>query len=358
VLPDQQADLEARYSGVGAVRASHHFDVGALEDHLSDRLPGFARPLEVRQFKGGQSNPTYSISSPGGRWVLRRKPPGELLPSAHAVEREYRVIAALNRIDFPVPEALLVCEDADVIGTPFYVMEQVEGRVFWDPLIPALPRDERRAVYDSMLDVLARLHGADVEAIGLADFGRPGNYFARQIRRWSKQYRASETETIGEMDRLIEWLPDNVPDDDSVSLVHGDYKLDNLIVHPSEPRVVAVIDWELSTLGHPLGDLTQSLAARSMEFSPFAELTDDQLGELGIPTIDETIAHYCELAGRPDVEDLDFYFAFNLFRSAAVNQGIVGRVRDGTAASEHALEIWSVRSIAESALAYARRLGA
>jgi aminoglycoside phosphotransferase (APT) family kinase protein len=351
-------DLDTRYSGVGDVREAHHFEVGPLEDYLSDRLPGFCRPLTVRQFKGGQSNPTYELSCPGGHWVMRRKPPGALLPSAHAVDREYRVIAALNQIDFPVPEAHVLCEDPEVIGTPFYVMQRVEGRVFWDPLLPKLPPEERREIYDSLIDTMARLHLADFEAIGLSDFGRPGNYFARQIRRWSAQYRASETTHVPEMERLMEWLPDNVPDDPAVTLVHGDFKLDNMIVHPTEPRIIAVLDWELSTLGQPFGDLTYALAARHVATSPFARLSADDLRAAGLPTQNEVVAAYCARTGRNGITHLEFYIAYNLFRSAAIYQGILGRVRDGTAASAHVLGEGEVTPIARDALSFARKLGA
>ncbi len=351
-------DLDDRYSGTGEVRERHRFEIGVLEDYLSDRLPGFQRPLEVREFKGGQSNPTYELSSPGGRWVLRRKPPGKLLPSAHAVDREYRVIAALNRIDYPVPRAHLLCEDPDVIGTAFYVMERVVGRVLWDPLLPQLAPDERREIYDSLTDAMARLHRADFQSLGLENFGRPGNYYARQIARWSKQYLASVTDSIPEMDHLMKWLPENVPEDDSVTLVHGDFKLDNAIVHPTEPRVVAVLDWELATLGHPFGDLTYQLASRHVPESSFAGLSDDALRERGLPTADEIVESYCRRTGRTGVTNLDFYFAYNLFRSAAIYQGILGRVRDGTAASAHVMGKGDVTPIARSAMVFARKLGA
>jgi aminoglycoside phosphotransferase (APT) family kinase protein len=351
-------DIDAIYSGTGEVRERHRFDLGPLEDYLAEHLPGFARPLEVRQFKGGQSNPTYQLVSPGGRWVLRRKPPGTLLPSAHAVDREYRVIAALNRVDYPVPRAHFLCEDAGVIGTPFYVMQCVEGRVLWDPLLPQQTPDERRAIYDSLGEAMARLHEVDFEALGLGDFGRPGNYFGRQIRRWTKQYQASETESVPEMDRLIEWLPENLPDDDTVTLVHGDMKLDNTIVHPTEPRVIAILDWELSTLGHPLGDLTYALSSRHVPGSPFEKLSDAELRERGVPTLDETVEAYCRRTGRKGVPALDFYMAYNLFRTAAIYQGILGRVRDGTAASENVMGGGTVRPIASRALEFARRLGA
>jgi len=353
-----QPDMDALYSGTGDIREPHRFDVTRLEAHLAKHLDGFRGPLEVRQFKGGQSNPTYELVTPDLRYVLRRKPPGKLLPSAHAVDREYRVIHALNATDVPVPRAHLLCEDPDVIGTPFYVMERVEGRVLWDPLLPGLAPAERRAIHESLFEALARLHRVDFEAIGLDGFGRPGNYFARQIHRWSKQYRASETEAVPDMERLMEWLPENIPTEDSVTLVHGDFKLDNTVVHPTEPRVVAILDWELSTIGHPLSDLSYSLASREVPGSPFENLGDDALRELGIPTVDETVALYCRHSGRAGVADLDFTFAFNLFRSAAIYQGILGRVRDGTAASANVLGSGRVAPIAERAMAFARRLGA
>lgn len=351
------SDLDAHYAGTGEVREPHRFEVGVLEDYLSDRLTGFVRPLRVKQFKGGQSNPTYELSSPGGRWVLRRKPPGKLLPSAHAVEREYRVIKALGEVGYPVPRADLLCEDPAVVGTAFYIMQRVEGRVLWDPLLPEQNPDERREIYHSLTAALAKLHLADWEALGLGDFGRPGNYFARQIKRWSKQYVASEIEEIPEMNRLMEWLPENVPDDSAVCLVHGDFKLDNTIVHESEPRVIAVLDWELSTLGHPLGDLTYSLASRRLSSSPFAGLDDAKLNTLGIPTPSEITEQYAKATGRSLDEGLDFYIAYNLFRTAAIYQGILGRVRDGTAASANVIEA-DVRPIAIRAMDFARRLGA
>jgi aminoglycoside phosphotransferase (APT) family kinase protein len=351
--------LDTVYSGTTDVREQHRFDIGVLEEYLAEKLSGFSGPLTVREFKGGQSNPTYEIESPSGRWVVRRKPPGKLLPSAHAVEREYRVIAAVNQIDYPAPRAHVLCEDPDVIGTPFYVMERVEGRVLWDPLLPGQTPDERRAIYASLTEAMAQLHQADYEALGLADFGRPGNYFARQIGRWSKQYVASETKQVPEMDRLMEWLPENIPDDDTTTLVHGDFKLDNTIVHATEPRVIAVLDWELATLGHPMGDLTYPLSSRHMSTSPFAGISDDELRERGLPTAGETVDTYCRATGRSaGVEHLDFYIAYNLFRSAAIYQGILGRVRDGTAASANVMGAGEVTPIARSALEFARKLGA
>jgi aminoglycoside phosphotransferase (APT) family kinase protein len=237
-------------------------------------------------------------------------------------------------------------------------MQCVEGRVLWDPLLPQQTPGERRAIYDSLGEAMARLHEVDFEALGLGDFGRPGNYFGRQIRRWTKQYQASETESVPEMDRLIEWLPENLPEDDTVTLVHGDMKLDNTIVHPTEPRVIAILDWELSTLGHPLGDLTYALSSRHVPGSPFEKLSDAELHELGVPTLDETVEAYCRRTGRAGVPALDFYMAYNLFRTAAIYQGILGRVRDGTAASENVMGGGTVRPIASRALEFARRLGA
>jgi aminoglycoside phosphotransferase (APT) family kinase protein len=353
------SEIQERFSGTGEVREKHRFDVGRLEDYLSGTLAGFERPLTVREFKGGQSNPTYELACPAGRYVLRRKPPGKLLPSAHAVDREYRVIAALNTIDFEVPKAHLLCEDPEVIGTSFYVMERVVGRVLWNALLPDQRPDERRAIYESLYDVLGRLHGADPEALGLADFGRPGNYFARQISRWTKQYRASETETIPEMDRLIEWLPANLPPDRPPTLVHGDYKLDNTIVHPTEPRVIAVLDWELATLGDPLGDLTYQLAARYTPRSVFEDQDEASLRALGIPTQEEVIGTYESVAGPVSREHFAYALAYNQFRTAAILQGILGRVRDGTAASQFATELADgVAPIAHRAWELARRAGA
>src|SRR5215472_876229 len=237
------------------VLEAHRFDVGALERYMRDHVAGFSGSLSIRQFRGGQSNPTYYLAAGSQEYVLRRKPPGKLLPSAHAVDREYRVITALGSTDVPVPRTYALCEDLSVVGTPFYVMECVHGRVFADPRMPGSDPAERSRIYDAMNDVLARLHRVDWRAIGLADFGRTGNYVARQIHRWTTQYRASETEKIDSMERLIAWLPEHIPADDTTTLVHGDYRLANMIIHPREPRVVAVLDWELSTLGHPLGDL-------------------------------------------------------------------------------------------------------
>jgi aminoglycoside phosphotransferase (APT) family kinase protein len=314
----------AAVPGTAPVREAHRFDVPALERYLAARLPGFAGPLEVRQFLGGQSNPTYHLHAPSGEYVLRRKPPGKLLPSAHAVEREFRVIASLQGTGVPVPEALVLCEDPGVVGTAFYVMRYVAGRVLPELGLPGLAPGERRALWDDAVGVLARLHQVDWRVAGLADFGRPGNYYARQIHRWVGQYRASETEAIPAMERLIAWLPTHVPGDDTTTLVHGDFRIGNTIVHPSEPRILAVLDWELSTLGHPLGDLGYLCTA----FRLSAGI--DGLGGLNL------VARYCRLTGRDGIPGWEFYVAFALFRLAAICQGIMGRVRDGTASDPDA----------------------
>ena len=328
-------------TGTRDVSDAHRFDEQQLLDYLTSHVESFHGPVSVRQFKGGQSNPTYLIDAGSGRYVLRRKPPGKLLKSAHAVDREFRVISALYATDFPVPRPVVLCEDPEVIGTTFYVMEFVEGRIFWDLDLPGLQPDERAAIYDNVNETIARLHTIDYGAIGLEDYGKPGNYFARQISRWSGQYRASETGTVDAMDALIDWLPDNIPDDDSASIVHGDYRLDNMIVHPTEPRVIAVLDWELSTIGHPLADFTYHLMIWDMPNIGIGSvgLVDKPLQELGIPDKYAYIEQYCRRTGRESgIANRNFYSAFNFFRLAAILQGIAGRVRDGTAASAHAAE--------------------
>lgn len=347
------------FSGTKEVGDRHRFDIAALERYMQAHVPGFQGPITVEQFKGGQSNPTYLIHARSGKYVLRRKPPGKLLPSAHQVEREYRAIAALNKTDMPVPRAYLLCEDESVVGTAFYIMSFVEGRVFWEPFLPSLSREERGAVYDSMNETIAKLHMIDHRAIGLEDFGRPGNYFARQISRWSKQYVASETEEITEMNRLMRWLPENIPPGDETSIVHGDYRLDNIIYHPTEPRVVAVLDWELCTLGHPIADFTYHLMSWRLPGSLFNGMADADLPALGIPTEEEYVAAYCRRTGRDGIPNMDFYMAYNVFRLACIMQGIAGRVRDGTAASEHAIEMsQNVRPLAELAWHFATKAGA
>jgi aminoglycoside phosphotransferase (APT) family kinase protein len=342
------------FSGTREVRERHRFDVARLERHLSQHLAGFRPPLQVVEFKGGQSNPTYLLEAGGERYVLRRKPPGRLLPSAHAVDREYRVLTALMRTPVPAPRTYCLCTDESVIGTWFYVMEYVEGRVVWEPQLPGFRPAERAAVWESMVETLAALHTVDYAALGLADFGRPGNYFARQIGRWSKQYRASETEKIPEMDGLMDWLPRQIPSgDDETTLIHGDFKLDNVVLHPTQPGVVAVLDWELCTLGHPLGDLTY-LCMPWWQETGYKGIDHEGLG---IPTEEQVVASYCRRTGRRGIESWDFYVAYNFFRAAAICQGIGGRVRDGTAASDHAQMMAAlVRPLAEQAWAALERL--
>jgi aminoglycoside phosphotransferase (APT) family kinase protein len=320
------------------VREAHRFDEASLADHLAKHLPGFSGALRVRQFEGGQSNPTFLLEAGGQRWVLRKKPPGRLLRSAHQVDREFRVISALADTPVPVPRTHLLCEDPSVIGTPFYVMEWVDGRVLPDGSLPGFTPAERSALYDDFVRVLAALHRVDPLAVGLGDFGRPGNYYARQISRWSRQYEASKTDPIPEMDALMEWLPANIPASDETRVVHGDYRVGNCIIHPTQPRIVAVLDWELSTLGHPLGDLAYFCQAYRGEATPGASLVGIDLEAAGIPDEAQVVARYCELTGRERIEDWDFYMVFVMFRSAAIVQGVYKRGLDGNASSERARE--------------------
>jgi len=343
------------------VKEAHRIDEGRLAEFLGDVVPGYAGPLQVTQFEGGQSNPTYLLTTPDAKYVLRRKPPGVLLKSAHAVDREFRVMRALFERGFPVPEPLALCEDDTVLGTAFYVMRHVQGRVFLISAMPDLTPAERAAVYDSANETLARLHTIDHVAAGLEDFGRPGNYFERQIGRWSQQYEASKTADVPEMDRLIAWLPKAAPPAGESRLIHGDYSFHNLLVHPTEPRVVAVLDWELSTTGDPLGDLTYHAMEwyRPDDGDSRGSLRELDLAALGIPDLEAYVARYCERVGRPRLENLGFYKAYNLFRVAAIVQGIVGRARQGNAAAAGAAEQEArVRPLAEAAWRYACEAGA
>ena len=329
-----------QFEGTSPVQERHRFDVGALAAYLQRAIDGFAGPLQVEQFKGGQSNPTFLLRTPQRNYVLRRKPPGKLLPSAHAIEREYRVMAALRDSAVPVPRMFCLCEDADVIGSAFYVMEQMQGRILWEPGLSGFGADERARLFDDMNRVIAALHQVDVAALGLADYGKPGNYFARQIGRWSAQYRASETERIESMERLIEWLPQNIPATQATALVHGDYRLDNLVFHATEPRVIAVLDWELSTLGHPMADFAYHAMAWTTPPGAMRGLAGLDLAGLGIPSLEAYVERYCERVGmaRPSAAEWSFYLAYNLFRGAAISQGIMKRALDGSASSAHALE--------------------
>jgi aminoglycoside phosphotransferase (APT) family kinase protein len=351
-------DRQQAFSGTKEIADALRFDSKRLEHYLAARITGFAGPLTIKQFKGGQSNPTYLLETPSRCYALRRKPPGKLLPSAHAVDREYRVTRALHGQGFPVAEPLLYCDDESVAGTAFYLMAFVEGRVFWEPQMPGSNPAERAAVYDAMNATIARLHNFAPVAIGLADFGRGENYVARQIERWSKQYRASETETIDEMERLIEWLPRHIPPAGPVRLVHGDYRLDNLIVARNEPKVLAVLDWELSTLGDPLADFSYHLMAWHMPHTESAagtaSLVGHDLGGLGIPSMQDYVDDYVARTGLDPRPNLPAYLAYNFFRIAAILQGIIGRVRDGTATSEFApAKAAMIRPLAEKAWAFA-----
>ena len=320
------------------VREGHRFDERALAEYLTAHVPEFQGPVSVAQFEGGQSNPTFRIEAGGRRYVLRKQPPGELLPSAHQVDREYRVMKALGDTDVPVPPMVCLCEDPAIIGTKFYVMGWVEGRVFSEMLLPELTPAERRAIYLDLARVLARLHRVDPVAVGLAEFGRPGNYYERQISRWTKQYQASKTEDLPDMDRLMAWLPDNIPAPGPSVIVHGDYRLGNVMVHPTEPRIIAVLDWELSTLGDGLADLgylCQDYHSRSYDD---AGLTGADLPSLGIPSEEEMVGEYCAHAGIDHIENWPFYLIYNMFRSAAIIQGVYKRGLDGNASSAKALE--------------------
>jgi len=334
-----------QFIGTKPVDERHRIDVAALEKYLNFGI------LDLEQFKGGQSNPTYRLTAADGRrYVLRRKPPGKLLPSAHAVEREYRVIRALHATGFPVARPHVLCEDESVIGTAFYVMDFVQGRVLWDQSLPGMSPSERAAIWDELNRVISRLHTVDYQAAGLQSFGKPGSYIERQVARWSKQYRASETERIEAMDQLIAWLPQNIPPETGTTVVHGDFRLDNMIYHPTEPRILAVLDWELSTLGDPLADFAYHCMSWHIPPGQFRGIAGLELASLGIPSEEVYVARYCERTGRTSIDPAhwDFYMAYNLFRIAAILQGIRKRVVDGTAASAHALDAGSrARPMAE-----------
>jgi aminoglycoside phosphotransferase (APT) family kinase protein len=353
LTPEQER--EQANTGTKAVAETHRFDQAALERWMKANVEGYQGPLEVRQFKGGQSNPTYQLVTPSRKYVLRRKPPGKLLPSAHAVDREYKVISALGPTGFPVARTYGLCTDDAVIGTWFYIMDMVEGRILWDQSLPQYAPAERRAIFRAKTKTLADLHNTDYAKIGLQDFGKPGNYMGRQVDRWTKQYKASETVHIPEVERLIEWLPQTLPAQERTAIVHGDYRLDNMIFHPTEPRVAAVLDWELSTLGEPLADFTYFL----MNWVNGTVSTIPDQKAHGVPTLEETVEHYCQLTGRSGLPDLNWYFSYNAFRLVGILQGIVGRVRDGTANSPHAAQQADrVVLLAETAWTYAKKAGA
>jgi aminoglycoside phosphotransferase (APT) family kinase protein len=327
-------------------------DEAALARYLKGRLFGFEGELQVRQFAGGQSNPTYLLQSGERSWVLRKKPPGELLPKAHMVEREYRIFTALADTDVPVPRTELLCEDRSILGTEFFVMQYLQGRIFWDPTLPECRPADRPGIYDEMNRVLAALHGVDYGAVGLGDFGRPGNYFARQIGRWSKQYEASATGELSSMDRLMQWLPQNIPADDSSCIVHGDFRLDNMIFHPTEPRVLAVLDWELSTLGHPLADLAYNCMPYHVPSRGAPALSEVAGGDSGIPLEAEYVARYCERTGRAGIDDFRFYLVFSIFRYAAIVQGVYARGLRGNASSAEGAREMRARAVQSADIAW------
>ncbi len=346
-------------AGTTAPRPGFELDLARLQPYLEAHVEGFRGPLEVRQFSGGQSNPTYLLVTPQRRYVLRRKPPGMLLASAHAVDREYRVVTALGEhTDVPVARTHALCTDESVIGTWFYVMQHVAGRIFWDGGLPEVSRADRPRYFDALNGALASLHNADYVAAGLADFGKPNGYFARQIARWSKQYREDTAAgRVDSMERMIEWLPAHIPPGEEASVVHGDYRCDNVVFHPTEPRVLAILDWELATIGHPLADFGYHVMTWRMPHAGYG-LAGRDLAALNIPTEAEYVAAYCRRTGRDAIPDLDFYVAFNLFRLAGICHGIRGRLIRGNAVSPLAAErAKSVEAIADLAWEQAKRAG-
>ena len=341
------------------VLAAHRFDEAALGRFMARHVEGYRPPLEVRQFQGGMSNPTFLLADGAGRrYVLRKKPPGKLLPSAHAVDREYKVISALNKTDVPVARAYALCEDESVLGQAFYIMEFLEGRVFRDVALPDASPAERRAIYDAMNEALARLHNVDYAAVGLGDYGRAGGYIARQVKRWSQQYAASKTEDIAAMDKLMAWLPANMPDDSLTTIAHGDFRLENLIYHPTEPRVLAVVDWELGTLGNPLSDLAYNCLPYHFGDPRWGDIIGLDYDAVGIPSEDDYVGTYCKRTGRGAVEDWTFYLVLSMFRFAAIIQGVYYRGVQGNAPTPEALNRKDKpRQLAEIAWALVEREG-
>lgn len=355
---DLIGNVDDEFRGTKPMSDGQPFDLARLDGWLRDSIAGFSGLTGVSQFKGGQSNPTYRLDSASGSLVLRRKPYGALLPSAHAVDREFRVISALHQARFPVPKPYALCRDESIIGTTFYVMELVQGEVYWNLLIPGASPQTRATIFRGEIDTLARLHNLDHEAIGLSDYARPGNYFERQVARWTKQYRASETDVIDDVENLIAWLPRSLPQQDRTSVVHGDYRLDN-ILFGREHQVLAVLDWELSTLGDPLADFTYFLMQWALPPDGRSGLEGVDLDLLGIPRLEAVVERYCALTNRTSLPDLNWYFAYNLFRLVGILQGIAGRVRDGTASSARAVQTAArARPLAARAWAFAQKAGA
>ncbi|WP_309628051.1 phosphotransferase family protein [Brevundimonas sp.] len=358
-MTDITTDPQAAFSGTREVDPRYRLDEAALNAWMTANVEGYAGPLTIRQFKGGQSNPTYELKTPGAAYVLRRKPPGVLLPSAHAVDREFTVTSALYKQGYPVARPYALCTDDGVIGSMFYIMSKVEGRVLWDLKLPGMEPAERRAIFEAQTDALADLHKFDPAEIGLGDYGKPGNYFARQVGRWTKQYRASEIDPIPEMDQLIVWLPQGLPPEGPARIVHGDFRLDNLMMATDGPEVRAVLDWELSTLGDPMADFSYLLIGWVLPPTVRNGMGGLDLPSLGIPTIEETVERYTARSGLSAPENIDWLMAYNLFRLAAICQGIAGRVRDGTAASAHAIETSKqVVPLAKAAWSFAVKAGA
>lgn len=320
------------------VRVGHEFDENALLKFMEANVEGFKGPLQILQFDGGQSNPTFKVESPSGTYVLRKQPPGELLPSAHQVDREYRIMKALWDTEVPVPRMYALCEDPDVIGVKFYIMALVEGRIYSEILLPGCSVADRREMYLDMMRVAAAIHAVDYISVGLETYGRPGNYYERQISRWSKQYNASKTEELSSMENLLEWVPAHLPESSETSIAHGDFRMANMVYHPTEPRIVAVLDWELSTLGHPLADLGYSCMEFYADFYGELRLRSPERESLGIPNVEEMIAEYCRVSGRDKIDNWKFYVIYNLFRSAAIVQGVYKRGLDGNASSASALD--------------------
>ncbi len=352
-------DAQTLFSGTVAPEGADRIDEVKLAEWMAAHVSGFEGPVEVLKFAGGQSNPTYRLNAKSGSYVLRRKPLGVLLPSAHAVDREYKVIAGLHPTGFPVAMPYALCTDDSVAGSWFYIMGMVEGRTIWDGAMPGATPAHRRQTYEAMIDTLAELHNTDVEAAGLSDFGKPGNYFGRQVDRWTKQYKLSETEHMPIVERLIEWLPATLPEQTRTSVVHGDYRIDNMIFAADTPKVLAVLDWELSTLGDPLADFTYVAMAWVTENGGRSGVMDLDRAALGIPELDEMVARYCAATDRDGVPDMNWYFAYNFFRLAGIIQGIKKRVIDGTASSQHAKDMSErVQPLADMAWAFAQKAGA
>lgn len=344
--------------GAGAVRPGLEIDAAALDRYMRAHVAGFEGPLSIEQFKGGQSNPTYKLTTPDRAYVLRRKPPGKLLKSAHAVDREFRLLSALHPAGVPVAKPYVLEEDDSIIGTAFYIMEFVAGRIFWEAALPGVAAAERTALYDAMNSTIAQLHSVDYQAVGLGDYGKPTDYIKRQVSRWSDQYRASKTEEIPAMDNLMAWLPDHIPAAEDVSVVHGDYRIDNLIFDAAEPRVRAILDWELSTIGHPLADFSYATMLWRLPPHVFNGIKGLDLKALGIPSEEDYVAAYCRRTGREQIPDWDVYMIYNIFRMAGIMQGIMGRVVAGTATSAHAVANGKLaKPLAEIAWAEVERLG-